>query len=42
MTDEQNKNEIKECKKLLENQSLGYNERANIEAYLKSIEKNGN
>ena len=31
--------EIEKCKKLLKNPELRYNERASLESYLKSLEK---
>ena len=35
--------EIEKCKEILKNPNLGYNERANLESYLKSLEdENGN
>jgi hypothetical protein len=42
MISEQKMREIMECKRILEDPSLRYYQRASLEVYLKSLEKNGN
>jgi len=39
MNKESKLREIEKCKESLKNPKLGYNERANLESYLKSLEK---
>ena len=36
---ESKQEEIEKCKEMLKNSTLGFSQRANLEAYLKSLEK---
>jgi len=39
MNNESRLREIEKCKEILKNPLLGYNQRANLESYIKSLEK---
>lgn len=42
MNNEAKSREIEKCKETLKDPSLGYNQRANLESYLKSLEAENN